>query len=53
MVPLTPEERRNRAAWNYETGTTQDEALLALFRAMGTIRRKIAKFFHFKGATGA
>lgn len=52
-LPLTNEERSQVASWNYETGTTQDEALRGLWRAFGTIRRKIKVFFHFKNAEKA
>lgn len=43
----TDEQRYRRASWNYETGTTNDSAGTALWRAAGTLRRKIARLCKF------
>lgn len=42
---LTGQERQRVASWNYETGTTNDGALIDLWRAGGTFRRKFFLFF--------
>lgn len=36
---LTDEQRSRRFAWDYETGTTQDQVLIGLYRSVSTIFR--------------
>lgn len=50
-VKLTDEERSRRFAWDYETGTTQDQIVVGLYRSIGTLWRNIKQWAHLRPGT--
>lgn len=48
---LTEEQRSRRFAWDYETGTTQDQILIGFGRAINTIHKQIKSWCMLKRPT--
>jgi hypothetical protein len=47
---LTEEQRSRRFSWDYETGTTQDQILVGLWRSVQTLCREIRDWAKFKSS---
>lgn len=50
-TPLTDEQRSRRMAWDYETGTPQDQILIGLWRSFKTLYREAKQLVLFKPRT--